>query len=71
MVLYCWLRRAGCISQDTYLLYDNDNDNADDDYDFYDDDDDLDDDDEESRTMCMTMVGGSTRFMPLFHPLQP
>ena len=20
-VLYCWLRRAGCISQDTYLLY--------------------------------------------------
>ena len=21
MVLYCWLRRAGCISQDTYLLY--------------------------------------------------
>ena len=23
-VLYCWLRRAGCISQDTYLLYDND-----------------------------------------------
>ena len=23
MVLYCWLWRAGCISQDTYLLYDN------------------------------------------------
>jgi len=21
MVLHCWLRRAGCISQDTYLLY--------------------------------------------------
>ena len=21
MVLYCWLLRAGCISQDTYLLY--------------------------------------------------
>ena len=21
MVLYCWLWRAGCISQDTYLLY--------------------------------------------------
>ena len=21
MGLYCWLRRAGCISQDTYLLY--------------------------------------------------
>ena len=21
IVLYCWLRRAGCISQDTYLLY--------------------------------------------------
>ena len=24
MVLHCWLRRVGCISQDTYLLYDND-----------------------------------------------
>ena len=23
MVLYCWLWRAGCISQDTYLLYDS------------------------------------------------
>ena len=32
MVLYCWLWRAGCISQDTYLLYDYDYDEDDDNY---------------------------------------
>ena len=36
-----------------------------------DDDEDFDDNDEEDDSLCMTMVGGSTRFMSLFHPLQP